>query len=161
MKTPLIIASVLFILSGCLKNDGNVASCRNVSLAQDSITISNYMTANSLTGYSKDAATGVYYKVITPGAPPAVTTNSRVLIKYRGNLLDANTTVFDSQLDTARGPYSASGFVPGFQVLLSKIAKGGKIDGLIPSNYAYGCQGVGIIPANSCLQFYVELVDVQ
>lgn len=152
----LVIASAL-VITRCSKGEDG---CRNVTLAQDSTVIANYFAANAVTGYTKDANSGVWYKVINPGTSPVVTSTSRVAIKYKGNLLDAASTVFDDQSAAPVGPYPATGFIPGFQVLLSKIAKGGQIDGYIPSNWAYGCQGVGTIPANACLHFNIELIDV-
>lgn len=159
-----VIGVIVLSYVSCSRNGDN--GCTNVSLAQDSTTIVNYMAANGYTGYTKDPGTGTYYKVIAPGTAPVVTTSSRVYIRYKGNLLNATSTVFDSTCSITVCPttgqgYQATGFIAGFQVLLSKIAKGGIVDGFVPSNYAYGCQGVGIIPANSSLHFYVELVDVQ
>ncbi|MGB3162737.1 MAG: FKBP-type peptidyl-prolyl cis-trans isomerase [Chitinophagaceae bacterium] len=52
------------------------------------------------------------------------------------------------------------GTIPGFQIGLQLIQKGGVIKMIIPSSLAYGCSGQGTIAGNSILFFEVELVDV-
>lgn len=131
--------------------------------AYDDMVIQNYMTANSLTGYTK-TADGLYYKITTPstGTQP-ITINSSVMAKYNGRLL--NNTVFDNLYATNAYSFSdLAGLTPGFLEGLEKITTGGTISMLIPSRLAYGNASQSgnneTIPANSCLRFEVTVTAV-
>jgi FKBP-type peptidyl-prolyl cis-trans isomerase FkpA len=44
---------------------------------------------------------------------------------------------------------------------LTRIQAGGRIKMLVPSQYAYGCQGSGPIPPNTPMFFDITLVSIQ
>jgi FKBP-type peptidyl-prolyl cis-trans isomerase FkpA len=153
----ILISSILFgalCFSSCSKTN---SGCQDVDIAVEEPTIVSYGTSNSLS--LTRHPTGVYYEIINPGSSTTPTTSSKVFIKYVGKLL--NGTTFDQQTNAALTGWFLRDLIPGWQVGLPLIGKGGKIKLVIPSAYAYGCNGIGSIPANSILYFDIDLVDVQ
>jgi FKBP-type peptidyl-prolyl cis-trans isomerase FkpA len=124
----------------------------------DDLIINRFIAANSLTGFTK-LPKGVYYKIITPGTGTnEITLTSSITIAYTGRLLKG--TVFDSA--TTAKPYTSKleNLIEGWKEAVPLIKKGGKIRILIPSGLAYGAQGSANIPANSVLDFDIEVTDV-
>ena len=103
-----------------------------------------------------ETASGLQYKVLTPGAGGATPTDQDVaLVNYEGKLTDG--TVFDkSQQPT---PMPVTGVVPGFSEALKLMPKGAKYRFWIKPSLAYGDEASGPIPAHSVLVFDVELID--
>ncbi len=103
-----------------------------------------------------ETASGLQYKVLTPGAGGAKPTDQDVaLVNYEGKLTDG--TVFDkSQQPT---PMPVTSVVPGFSEALKLMPKGAKYRFWIKPGLAYGDEASGPIPAHSVLVFDVELVD--
>lgn len=154
MKRIVVILSVFMLLFGgtsCLKDN----SCQDKTVQSEQAAITAYAAANSITGTSHSS--GVYYQVTTPGSGVTPGVTSQVSVRYTGKLL--NGTVFDSQTG-APATFGLGGTIPGFQIALQLVQKGGVIKFIIPSSLAYGCSGTGGIPGNSILFFEVQLVDV-
>lgn len=111
----------------------------------------------------KKTATGLYYKIITPGADTKPTNNDVLTVKYKGTLL--NGSVFDQTDDTSPGnathDFMLDEVIPGWGEGLKLIGKGGNIKLYIPAKLAYGDMPKGPIPAGSPLMFDVTLVDVK
>ena len=146
-----ILFSLLFSGIGCIKDN----SCQNKTVQSEQAAITAYAAANSITGLSHGS--GLYYQVINQGSGPTATTSSQVSVRYTGKLL--NGTVFDSQTGTPV-TFPLGGTIPGFQIGLQLIQKGGTIKMIIPSSLAYGCSGNSGIAGNSILFFEVQLVDI-
>ncbi|NEU07518.1 hypothetical protein GZH53_04250 [Flavihumibacter sp. R14] len=124
----------------------------------DDVIINRFMTARSLTGFSK-LPSGVYYKIIAPGTgTEEIKLTSSITIAYAGRLLKG--TVFDSA--TKEKPFTSKleNLIEGWKQAVPLIKKGGKLRILIPSALAYGPQGSQTIPANSVLDFDIEVTDV-
>lgn len=105
---------------------------------------------------------GVYYKILTPGdsihyAKPS----SVVFVKYTYELLDG--TVVAASFDaTSFNDRELKNHIPGWQIGLQKISKGGKIRLYIPPGLAFGSIGIpNVIPPNVILISNVELVDIR
>jgi FKBP-type peptidyl-prolyl cis-trans isomerase len=109
-----------------------------------------YCVANNI-NYQTDSS-GILYQIITPGAATHPNLCETLSMTYTGKLL--NGTQFDAG---TIGSYSLSQLIPGWQIIVPKIGKGGHIKVLIPSSLAYGAQAVGSIPANSPLFFDIVL----
>ncbi len=128
----------------------------------DDISIKKYMTANSLSGYTKTTS-GLWYKIVTAGTgTDPISIASTVGIQYTGTLL--NGTVFD-QRTTTDGTAAISmqlydSAVSGFTEALSLTTAGGTVSFIVPSAIAYGNSGNGSIPAFSCLRFDVSVITV-
>jgi FKBP-type peptidyl-prolyl cis-trans isomerase FkpA len=100
-------------------------------------------------------ASGLQYKVITPGKGAHPTDADVALVNYEGKLLDGKT--FDkSQQPT---PMPIKGVVPGFSEALKLMSKGAKYHVWIPAKLGYGEKGAGPIPANATLAFDIEMID--
>jgi len=102
-------------------------------------------------------ASGLQYKVLTPGKPGAArpTDADVALVNYEGKLL--NGTTFDkSQQPT---PLPVTQVVPGFSEVLKLMPKGAKYRAWIKPSLGYGDKVSGPIPANSTLVFDIEMID--
>ena len=125
----------------------------------DDLLINRFIAANSLSGFSK-LPKGVYYKIITPGTGiEEIELTSTITMAYTGRLLKG--TIFDSA--TTAKPYTSKleNLIEGWKEAVPLIKKGGKLRILIPSGLAYGPQGSTNIPANSVLDFDIEVTDVK
>ena len=142
---------VLFVLNGCLKDN----SCNAKTVASEEAAMQSFMNANGMTGTQHSS--GLYYEIINPGSGPRPDFNNISSVKYTGKL--TNGSVFDSRT-VAPVNIQLGGVIPGWQIGLPLIAKGGTIKLVIPSSLGYACQSVGSVPSHSILYFEVELVDV-
>ena len=103
----------------------------------------------------KATPSGLLYKELKAGTGPHPTDTDIALVQYEGKLADG--TVFDkSQQPT---PLPVAGVVPGFAEGLKLMNRGAKYRFWIKPELGYGAEAKGPIPANSTLQFDVELVD--
>jgi FKBP-type peptidyl-prolyl cis-trans isomerase FkpA len=95
-------------------------------------------------------------KIVTEraGTGPSPTAEDVVLINYKGML--SNGKVFDQGEKT---PLQVTGVIPGFTKALEQMQKGGKYKVHIPASLGYGAKATGPIPANSDLDFDIELID--
>jgi FKBP-type peptidyl-prolyl cis-trans isomerase FkpA len=124
--------------------------------ALDNKRIQDFITRNSLT-MTKDSS-GVYYNILAPGTgTEVINKSSTIKAKYTGRLLSG--TVFDSSTD---GTFtsSLSSLIQGWQKVVPKVKDGGKLRMLIPSGLGYGTTASGTIPANSVLDFDLEVDSV-
>lgn len=105
-------------------------------------------------------ASGLQYMVEKEGtgAQPAAT--DEVTVHYTGKLLDG--TVFDSSVSRGEpATFPLNRVIPGWTEGVQLMKEGGKYTFFIPSDLAYGPQGVpNAIPPHSTLIFDVELIKV-
>lgn len=124
----------------------------------DDVLINKFKTANNL--QLQKHSSGIYYQIITPGTgTEAIDLNSTITMAYTGRLL--NGKVFDSATTASPLTSTLSSLIRGWQEGVPLIKKGGKIRLLIPSALAYGEGSNPGIPANSVLDFDIELTDVK
>jgi FKBP-type peptidyl-prolyl cis-trans isomerase FkpA len=76
------------------------------------------------------------------------------LINYKGTLPDGK--VFD---EGKQAVLPLAEVVPGFTKALEQMQRGGKYKVHIPSSLGYGDKAAGPIPANTDLNFEIELLD--
>ena len=99
---------------------------------------------------------GLQYKELQKGSGESVKKEDKVLLKYRGTLLDG--TVFDEN-DSAE--MRVSGVIPGFSEALQLMSKGSKMEVYIPAELGYGERGAGAkIGPNQALIFNIEVLDI-
>ena len=116
----------------------------------------DFLTRNARSRGVATTASGLQYKVLTPGkAGPHPTDTDVALVMYEGKLLDG-TTFDKSQQPT---PMPVSGVVPGFSEALKLMPKGAKYRFWLKPSLGYGEKQTGPIPPNSTLVFDVELMD--
>lgn len=105
--------------------------------------------------------TGLQYRIVTEGKGESPKLTDQVKTHYRGKLIDG--TEFDSSY--ARGEpvtFPVNGVIPGWTEALQMMKPGSKWELFIPSNLAYGEQGIGdVIPPNAVLTFEVELISIE
>ncbi len=158
MKTfsLIFIVCTAFFLSGCLKNS-TPSTCTPTPVASEEPTIISFAANNGINATKHSS--GLYYEIDSLGTGAIPTATSIVYVTYTAKLL--NGAVVDQQTNAALTGWTLGGLIPGWQIGLELIKKGGSIKLIVPSSLAYGCQPNGPIPANSILYFEVHLVDVQ
>ena len=101
-------------------------------------------------------ASGLQYKILTPGSGNPPGSNDTVTVDYRGSFLDG--TEFDSSYKRGKpATFSINGVISGWKEALHLMPPGAKWELFIPPNLAYGEMGRPNIPPNSVLIFEVEL----
>jgi FKBP-type peptidyl-prolyl cis-trans isomerase len=105
-------------------------------------------------------ASGLRYKIVTPGSAVKPTAASTVKCRYEGKLVDGK--VFDSTKTRNNEPtkFPLSGVIKAWTEGVQLIGVGGKIVLYCPADLAYGEQGQGPVPGKSVLEFEVELVEI-
>ena len=114
-------------------------------------------------GKKKDivtTASGLEYKVITPGSGEPPKPGDMVTVNYKGTLL--NGTEFDSSAKHG-GPatFPSNGVIKGWQEALALMKPGSKYQLWIPPALAYDLESPPSIPPGSMLIFDVELVSIK
>ncbi|WP_295473187.1 FKBP-type peptidyl-prolyl cis-trans isomerase [uncultured Pseudomonas sp.] len=104
-------------------------------------------------------ASGLQFEVLTAGDGAKPTREDQVRTHYHGSLIDG--TVFDSSYDRGEpAEFPVGGVIAGWTEALQLMNTGSKWRLYVPSELAYGAQGVGSIPPHSVLVFDVELLAV-
>lgn len=157
-----VFVVVCLVVSGyfvsCVKsaNSTTTPPCNAVDPVQDSAQLIHF-AADSIT-LTKDT-TGVYFQIIDSGSGVSPVNTSGLVVTYTGRLMD--NTVFSADSNSNLNGLQLGQLIPGWQIGLPKIKKGGHIKLLIPSAFAYGCQGSGTaIPPNAPVYFDIYLIDV-
>jgi len=113
-------------------------------------------------GKKKDVittASGLQYKVLSPGTGENPKPTDQVSVNYSGKLLDG--TEFDASAKHG-GPakFPVNGVIPGWQEALVLMKPGAKFQLWIPPKLAYDLDSPPTIPPGSLLVFDVELVSI-
>lgn len=138
--------------SSCKKEDYNPEK----QLAVDDALIKDFIAKNSIVALKHSS--GIYYQIIAPGTGNVNYTGAtQVTVNYEGKLLSGS--VFDKS--TSAVTFSLGQLISGWQIGIPLIQKGGKIRLIIPSTLAYMNQARVGIPANSVLDFTIELINAQ
>ena len=102
---------------------------------------------------------GLQYEVLVAGEGAKPSREDHVRTHYHGTLIDG--TVFDSSYERGQpAEFPVGGVIAGWTEALQLMNAGSKWRLYVPSELAYGAQGVGSIPPHSVLVFDVELLDV-
>lgn len=102
---------------------------------------------------------GLQYEIIQQGEGARPTREDSVRTHYHGTLIDGS--VFDSSYQRGQpAEFPVGGVIAGWTEALQLMSAGSKWRLYVPSELAYGAQGVGSIPPHSTLVFDVELLDV-
>jgi FKBP-type peptidyl-prolyl cis-trans isomerase FkpA len=119
-------------------------------------------------------ASGLTYEITKAGSGPNIAKGDTAVVNYTGKL--TNGKVFDTSIkeiaqknktydamrpyQPIRIPVGAGAVIPGWDEGLQLLNKGAKVTMIIPSNLAYGEQGLGPVPPFAPIVFEVELVDI-
>jgi FKBP-type peptidyl-prolyl cis-trans isomerase FkpA len=159
LKYIAIILCFAAVLAACKKDKFVNTFNYEAQFEQDTTAIRSFVVTNHIPAL-KDSASGIFYQVLAPGTGTvSYAYNTVITANYVGRLL--NGTVFDSTAVASPMIQPLGNLIPGFQFGVLKIQKGGKVRVLIPSYFAYGNQALGKVPANSVLDFTIDLIDVK
>ena len=105
-------------------------------------------------------ASGLQYKILTPGTGISPKGSDKVSVHYTGSLMDG--TEFDSSIKRGEPlEFPVDAVIQGWQEMLSLMKEGMKVKAWIPSSLGYGTDGASpVIPPNALLIFEVELLKV-
>ncbi|MCM1319900.1 MAG: FKBP-type peptidyl-prolyl cis-trans isomerase [Muribaculaceae bacterium] len=119
-----------------------------------------FLTENKKKAEVKETPSGLQYVVEKEGTGAQPTADSEVTVHYTGKLLDG--TVFDSSVSRGEpATFPLNRVIPGWTEGVQLMKEGAKYTFFIPSDLAYGAQGVpNAIPPHSTLIFEVELIKV-
>lgn len=119
-----------------------------------------FLEENKKNADIKVTASGLQYAVIKEGEGAQPTAEDEVTVHYTGKLIDG--TVFDSSVNRGEpATFPLNRVIPGWTEGVQLMKEGAKYTFFIPSDLAYGAQGVpGAIPPHSTLVFEVELIKV-
>lgn len=103
---------------------------------------------------------GLQYEVLAEGKGRKPKVTDKVQCHYHGTLIDGQ--VFDSSIQRGTpAVFGVNQVIPGWVEALQLMPEGSRWKLYIPSDLAYGEQGVGgSIPANATLIFEVELIKI-
>lgn len=106
---------------------------------------------------------GIYYIVHEEGEGPLALEGDSLSLEYTGYLIgglifDASSYHYEDR--TWEFVLHADELIPGFANGISVMNKGAVIDMIIPSQYAYGEKGLGIIEPFTTLLFSAKLHDL-
>lgn len=105
-------------------------------------------------------ASGLQYKVVTPGNGASPIPTDEVTVNYRGALMDG--TEFDSSYKRGEpASFPVNGVIPGWTEVLQLMKPGEKVQLFVPPKLAYDLQSPPQIPPGSLLVFDVELLSVK
>ncbi len=154
-----LILALPFLLAACSKSNNSGCGYTTTTAkapAAEVTTLKAWLDANSLP-YTQDSS-GICYKITTAGTGAVPNVCSDVTVKYIGRTTTSSTP-FDQS--TAGTTFTLGGLIPGWQIGIPLIKKGGSIILYIPPSLGYGSVANGPIPANSYLIFNIDLVNVQ
>ncbi|MBD8603602.1 FKBP-type peptidyl-prolyl cis-trans isomerase [Pseudomonas sp. CFBP 8771] len=118
-----------------------------------------YLAENAKRAEITSTASGLQYEVLSTGEGSKPAGDSTVRVHYHGTLTDG--TVFDSSYNRGEpAEFPVNGVIAGWTEALQLMPAGSKWRVHVPSELAYGAQGVGSIPPHSVLVFDVELLEV-
>lgn len=156
LKIALACLPVLTLISCSKSTDEMVPQ----AMAETDTRIQQYLFAHNEIAVRDPS--GLYYRVYQSGdsvhyAKPT----SIVYVNYTNQLIDG--TIVDASFDVTNfNNRELKNHIPGWQIGLGKISKGGRIRMYIPPYLAFGATGVpDIVPSNAILISDVELVDIK
>jgi FKBP-type peptidyl-prolyl cis-trans isomerase FkpA len=177
--TFLLIAAAS--LTACRKNTDADPDIKQYDEQQ----IQGYITANGLTGFSKDTTggdtTGMYYKIINKGVGVPLEYSDKVSLVFTLKSFDGKYNSTDTitnhiynflgHLNTT-DPNTSANLPKGLMLGIKNILKyrDGSMRLLIPSHLAYGKAGTGSgsisntnsrIAGNQSLDYYIHVIDDQ
>lgn len=183
----LVLAIAVISFASCNKNDDNYFDA-NKQFELDAQAIKTFVDAK-LPVAVLDSNSGIWYQVIAEGdgayeykskdsivygETKKVPVTPKISVRYTGQLLDG--TVFDQNQSQEGMTGFLTQYIPAWQIAffpkkigdlkiggltVKGLSKGAKIRVITPSYWAYGNLSNGKIPANSPLDFMIEVVDIK
>lgn len=157
-KSALISACIAGVFAACNKSE-TVNRCLPVTTAAPTTEVTALQTELASKGISVSGVDlrGFFYNIGRQGdTSKRPTVCSTVKVSYTLRLLNGAQLEANNNIS-----FSLTGLIAGWQEGLPLIGKGGFITLYLPPSLAYGASGSGSVPANTNLQFQIDLVDVQ
>ena len=153
MKKILFIfaAACAIVFSSCVKD----SSCQAINPASEETKIKDFATIHSITATKHPS--GLFYQILDSGSAVKPTLTSKVFTTYTGRHLDYSII----EQHTTPLVFQLNSVIPGWQIGLPLIGKGGHILLIIPSALAYACSGLGAVGQNEILYFDITITDIQ
>lgn len=169
LTTLLLLCTIGLMTVGLIScnKDAN----KNIGIKEyDQQQIQNYITANGLTGMTRDLSggdtTGMYYQIYRKGTGKVLDYPDDISFIYTIKTLDGSYTVTDTVVNHAYnyvGHLTPNGLMLAVKNIL--INNGTQARVLIPSHLAYGTSGSGTgstrLPGNESLDYYINIIDNQ
>lgn len=166
MKSTGIKFLLAIILSGiffsCLKLDDSEAPTR----ASEQVELKKYLDNLISKGNNVDTTNlGIYYVTMENGTGPFPKNGDTLTVGYAGYLISGflfDASAWHNQTDSTftfvlGNPAMIKGWDDGMKV----INKNGKAQLIIPSDFAYGSTGAGVIPPYNTLVFVIKMKDIK
>ena len=120
-----------------------------------------FFASNSRNEGVEQTPDGLQYRILRAGEGAAPTAEDRVVVHYRGRLLDG--TEFDSSYGRGEPTeFMLGAVIPGWQAALQLMQVGSHWEVWIPAELAYGERGAGgAIGPNQALHFEIELLEIK
>lgn len=120
-----------------------------------------FLAANKTKPGVKTTASGLQYKIVTPGTGTSPVDNDIVTVDYQGNFI--NGQVFDSSYKRGKPvTFPVSEVIPGWTEVLKLMQPGETVEAYVPASLAYGERGLGnAIGPNQALIFKIHLISVK
>ena len=120
-----------------------------------------FFASNSKNEGIEQTPDGAQYRVLRAGEGTTPSAEDRVVVHYRGRLLDG--TEFDSSYRRGEPTeFMLGAVIPGWQAALQLMPVGAHWEVWIPAGLAYGEQGAGSsIGPNQALHFEIELIEIK
>jgi len=150
---------IIFLTSSCLDKVDDNPTSRNPEkeMRELNAALSSLITE----GYDIDTTEmGIYYIVHEEGEGPLAREGDTLSLEYVGYLLGGmifDATSFHYADKLWEFVFNASELIPGFADGLSVMNKGAAIDMIIPSQFAYGAKGNGLIEPYTTILFTAKL----
>lgn len=160
----LLFAGIFFtaIFSSCLNLDDTDIPTRELEKAELNKYLSNLISA----GNDVDTTnTGIYYITMENGTGAYPKNGDTLTVGYAGYLINGylfDASAWHNQTDSTftfvlGDPPMIKGWDDGMKV----INKNAKVQLIIPSDFAYGSMGAGIIPPYNTLVFVIKMKDIK
>lgn len=160
IKYTIILLLATVLISACDEED---TITLEEQLVQDDIIIQDFLEANNITPDDYDKTnSGLYHIPITLGTGESPEVADSVVVEYTGRFLNGKR--FDSS-QFSEEPFTfiigTGSVILGWEEALQLMKPGGVSRFIIPSYLAYGTNGRGEIPANTILDFEIELISFE
>lgn len=158
-KYILILIAITLFFTACEKSkDIEALPSPSIQLEKDVNIIDKFIADNNLS-VTNLSGTGIYYHIYESGdLTIRPNPSSTITARYTGRLLDGSTFTYQES-----AKFELRYALPGFQLGLPLVGKGGKIRLILPSGYAYDRQGFNnkLVAPNQVVDYEIELLDVK
>ncbi|WP_295117340.1 FKBP-type peptidyl-prolyl cis-trans isomerase [uncultured Chitinophaga sp.] len=153
-----ILCSIL-ALTACTKETSEKALDGIVQNLQEDSLFRNYFTEKNIDSIWRDPS-GLKYRIQKTGSVESIKPTSVPTVIFTTKLLNGKVVQSSQGLPTNFDGRMLKEHIPGWQIGIPKIGKGGRIMLFIPSALAYGSAGISnLVPPNSPLVCEIDLVD--